>query len=199
MPTVNTVAMMDNTMNVMIWKRWITWRHQMETFSALLAICAGNSPVPGEFPAQRPVTQSFDVFLDLRLNKRLSKQWWGWWFETLSRPLWRHCNDQCVNMAQFTLFVSSISIGATLFSFVMSSSNGSVFRVAGPLWGKPPVAGGFPLQRASNSGFDVLFDVGLNKLLNKQPNRRWFETPRCLMWRHCNASTAWKTLWILYE
>ena len=32
------------------------WRHQMETFSALLAICAGNSPVTGEFPAQRPAT-----------------------------------------------------------------------------------------------------------------------------------------------
>ena len=64
----------------------------METFSALLAICAENSPVPGEFPAQRPVTRSFDIFFDLRLNKRLSKQWWGWWFETLSHPLWRHRN-----------------------------------------------------------------------------------------------------------
>ena len=68
------------------------WRNQMETFSALLAICAGNSPVPGEFPTQRPVTRSFDVFFDLRLNKRLSKQWWGWWFETPSHPLWRHCH-----------------------------------------------------------------------------------------------------------
>ena len=68
------------------------WRHQMETFSALLAICAGISPVPGEFPPQRPVKRSFDVFFDLRLNKRLSKQSWGWWFETLSRPLWRQCN-----------------------------------------------------------------------------------------------------------
>ena len=68
------------------------WRHQMEIFSALLAICAGNSPVPGEFPAQRPVTRSFDVFFDLHPNKRLSKQWWGWWFETLSSPLWRHRN-----------------------------------------------------------------------------------------------------------
>ena len=48
----------------------------METFSALLAICAGNSPVPGEFPAQGPVTRSFDVFFDLRLNKRLTKQSW---------------------------------------------------------------------------------------------------------------------------
>ena len=43
----------------------------METFSALLAICTGNSPVPGEFPAQRPVTRSFGVFFDLRLNKQL--------------------------------------------------------------------------------------------------------------------------------
>ena len=68
------------------------WRHQMETFSALLAICAGSSPVPGEFPAQRPATRSFDVFFDLRLNKRLRKQPWGWWFETLSLPLRRHCN-----------------------------------------------------------------------------------------------------------
>ena len=68
------------------------WRHQMETFSALLAICARNSSVPGEFPAQRPVTQSFDVFFDLRLNKRLNKQSSGWWFEMPSCPLWRHCN-----------------------------------------------------------------------------------------------------------
>ena len=49
-------------------------------------------PGLGEFPAQRPVTRSFDVFFDLYLNKRLSKQSWGWWFETLSCPLWRHCN-----------------------------------------------------------------------------------------------------------
>ena len=69
------------------------WRHQMETFSALLAICAGNSPVPGEFPTQRPVTRSFDVYFDLRPNKRLSKQSWGWWFETLSCSLWRHRNE----------------------------------------------------------------------------------------------------------
>ena len=47
---------------------------------------------PGEFHAQRPVTRSFDVFFYLRLNKRLSKQSRGWWFETLSRPLWRHRN-----------------------------------------------------------------------------------------------------------
>ena len=111
------VWLVDFLLDVMVaWKQtW--WRHQMETFSALLALCAGNSPVPvnsphkgqweanmmtssngnifrvtgplcgeftgpGEFPTQRPVTQSFDVFFDLRLNKRLSKKPLGWWFET---------------------------------------------------------------------------------------------------------------------
>ena len=68
------------------------WRQQMETFSALLAICADNSPVPGELSAQRPVTRSFDIFFDLRLNGWLNKQSWGWWFETPSRPSWRHSN-----------------------------------------------------------------------------------------------------------
>ena len=52
----------------------------------------GEFTGPGEFPTQRPVTRSFDVFFDLRLNKRLSKQPWGWRFETLSWSLWRQCN-----------------------------------------------------------------------------------------------------------
>ena len=69
--------------------RMTWWRHQMETFSVLLALCAGNSPVTGEFPAHRPVTRRFDVFFDLRLDKRLSKQWWGWWFT------WRRNRDHC--------------------------------------------------------------------------------------------------------
>ena len=50
----------------------------------------GEFTGPGDFPTQGPVTRSFDVFFDLRLNKPLSKQSWGWWFETLSRSLWRH-------------------------------------------------------------------------------------------------------------
>ena len=91
------------------------WRHQMETFSAQLAFCAGNSPVTGESTAQRPVTRSSDVFFDLPLNKWLSKQWWGWWFETQSRPLWRHCNE---------------------YGVLPTSPNGNIFRVTGPLCGE---------------------------------------------------------------
>ena len=73
------------------------WRNQMETFSALLAPCAGKSPVTGEFPSQRPVTWSFDVFFDQRLNKQLSKQSGGWWFETPSCPIWHHYNENMAN------------------------------------------------------------------------------------------------------
>ena len=62
----------------------------METFPALLALCARNSSVTGEFPPQRPVVRNFGVFSDLRMNKRLSNQKsWGWWFKTPSRSLWR--------------------------------------------------------------------------------------------------------------
>ena len=71
-------------------KSW--WRHQMETFSALLALCEGNSPVTGEFSSQRPLTRNFDVFFDLRLNKWLNKSSRRRWFEMPSRSLWRHCN-----------------------------------------------------------------------------------------------------------
>ena len=70
----------------------------METFSAVLAFCAGNSPVTGEFPAQMLVMQSFDVFFDLYLNIQLSKQSRGWWFEMPLCPLWRHYNEKLVNI-----------------------------------------------------------------------------------------------------
>ena len=80
-----------NTTSNDTWYTW--WRHQMEIFSALLALCAGNSPVTGEFPAQSPVTRSFNVFFDLCLNKQLRKQSRRLWFETPSRSLWRHCNE----------------------------------------------------------------------------------------------------------
>ena len=84
---------------------WIhySWRrHQMEAFSALLALCEGNSPVAGEFPSQRPVTRSFDVFFDLCLNKRLNEQSWGWWFQTPSCSLRRHCNEQITQPQEHT-------------------------------------------------------------------------------------------------
>ena len=84
------------------WWRHQMFRHQMETFSVLLTLCVGNSPVTGEFPTQKPGTRSFDVFFDLCLNKRLSKQSWGWWSETPSHPLWRHNNVQPISASPET-------------------------------------------------------------------------------------------------
>ena len=67
------------------------WRHQMGTFSALLAICAGHSPVTGEFPAHSPVTRSMFVLICAWINGSVNNGEAGD-FETPSRPLWRHCN-----------------------------------------------------------------------------------------------------------
>ena len=79
------------------------WRHQMETYSSLLALWAGNSPVTGEFPPQKPVTRRFDVFFDLCLNKRLSRHSWRRWFETQSYSLWRYCNAMLWKINMFFL------------------------------------------------------------------------------------------------
>ena len=100
-----------------LWVPWENicawWRHEMGTFSALLALCAGNSPVTGEFPAQRPVTWSFDVFLDLHPNSCLSKQSWCLWFETPSRSLWRHCNGCSIKIWQIIyVSVNWVTIGS---------------------------------------------------------------------------------------
>ena len=148
------------------------WRHQMETFSALLALCAGNSPVPGELPAQRPVTRRFDVLFDLRLNKRLSKQSWGWWFETPSGPLWRHCN------------VTAPPSGAndTWWRHQMESFSALLAICAG----NSLVTGEFPVKRPVTQNFDVFFDLRQNKRLSKHWWGWWLETPWRSLWRHCN-------------
>ena len=76
-------------------------------------VTAGNSPVTGEFPLHRPVTRSFDVFFDLRLNKRLSKQSRRRWFGTPSRSLWRHCNVVPNSDPVIWAAVGSFGVGET--------------------------------------------------------------------------------------
>ena len=89
----------------------------METYSALLALCAGNSSVTGEFPSQRSVARSIDVFFNLRLNKQLSKQSCGWWFKMPSRSLWRHCNGNGISYTSKTSFFHwTRALGLFLFA-----------------------------------------------------------------------------------
>ena len=145
----------------------------MEEFSALLALCAGtgNSPVTGEFPSQRPVKRSFEVFFSLRLKKRLSKQSRGWWFETPSRSLWCHCNAKnfSTEVANPWKWISWIictlqwrhnehdgvskhrRIVCLLIRFFRRrSKKRSKLRVTGLYEGNQPVTGRFPSPRVGN-------------------------------------------------
>ena len=115
---VESLSLRDNTLLSISW-----WRHQMETFSALLANYAGNSPVSGDFPAQRPATRSFDVFFDQRPNKRLSKQSWGWWFETHPPPLWRDSNVPMSFSRWMLIYVWFVISDMTIFTGDFQSSN----------------------------------------------------------------------------
>ena len=134
---------------------------------------------PGEFPAQRPVTRSFDIFFDLHLNKRLSKQSWGWWFEMLSCPLWHHCNEivcylglmdkteknthkgKTISLTQSNLKKKS----AMIFFFVFKKKHADILK-----WKHFPRYWPFvrgihqtPVRRS----FDVFFDLRLNNRLSK--------------------------------
>ena len=111
----------------------------METFSSLLVLCVGNSPVTGEFPSQRPVTQSFDVFFDLCLNKQLSKKSRGWWFEMPSRSLYAHydvivmiIHDIMLNRAWWCLKVCKYA-RLELTKDIPSQ----IAKFMGPTWGPP--------------------------------------------------------------
>ena len=175
-------------------------------------LCAGNSPVSGEFPAQRPVTRSFDVFFDLCLNKPLGKQSWGWWFETPSHRLWRHCNGPSLFAHRW--FMSHVRQQSQSHQTQLARVPGQLHKVSllqrndvikwkhfPRYW--PFVRGihqspvNSPLQRQVTRSFDVFFDLRLNKRLSKQWWGWWFETPSWSLWRHCNGarfSIRWDVL-----
>ena len=76
------------------------------------------------------------------------------------------------------------------FTSLMTSSNGNIFRVTGPLCGEFTGPGEFHAQRPVTRRFDVFFDLRLNKRLSKQPGGWWFDTPSWSLWRQCNALKA---------
>ena len=91
--------------------------------------------------------------------------------------------------------VISLSEAPSLCHTMMTSSNGNIFRVTGPLCGEFTGPGEFPTQRPVTRSFDVFFDLRPNKQLSKQPRGWWFETPPWSLWRQCNTHTA--TAWSL--
>ena len=77
-----------------------------------------------------------------------------------------------------------ISLDLHVWQFMMTSSNGNMFRVTGPLW---PVTSGFPSLRPVTRSFEAFFDLRLSKWLSKQLRRRWLETSSRSLWCHCNV------------
>ena len=92
------------------------WRHQMETFSALLVLCARNSPVTGEFPAQRSSDTELRCFFDLRLNKRLSKK--------------REAGDLRRHRAHYDVIVMNASINESSLPLVSVTLVARLFEIA---------------------------------------------------------------------
>ena len=146
------------------------WRHQMETFSALLALCAGNSLV---ILTKASDAELWCFFFDLRLNKRLSKQWWGWWFEMPSRPLWRHCSTYrsdgllCTGWddlwTDWGHLVLEEDDAWTWWRHQMETFSALLAICAG----NSPVPGEFPAQSPLTRSLDIFFDLRLNKRLSK--------------------------------
>ena len=120
-------------------------------------------------------TAGFDVFFSVNLNKRLKKQSSCLWFEMLWCSLWRHSNGirkdknqvlKCLKVARYSKWFLQKMTSKTklhnLTNIMMTSSNGSIFRVTGHCAGNSPVSGEFPTQRPVMQSFDVYFDLRPN-------------------------------------
>ena len=87
-----TSSIVTSQAHILSWPTFLMMTSSNGNIFRITGPLCGEFTGPSEVPTQRPVTWRFDVFLDLRLNKRLSKQPRGWWFETPSWSLWRQCN-----------------------------------------------------------------------------------------------------------
>ena len=91
--TLQHSLLIEMGVGIRVWASNYIQPNEWDIITHPLALCSGNSSVTGEFPSQIPVTQSFDVFFGPRLSGRLSTHSGRQWFQTASRSLWRHCND----------------------------------------------------------------------------------------------------------
>ena len=173
----------------------------METFSALLPLCAGNSSVIREFPSQRPVTRSSDIIFDLSWY-RLSKQSCGWWYETPSRWIWRHCNELSVCCVVIIHCYNELTeINAHMFlcglAFLVSiqcHDDVIKWRLFSALLafcaGNSPVTGEFPSQRASDA--ELWHFLWSAPWINGWVNNR----DACDLRRHrCHMTSLWCEAW----
>ena len=186
----------------------IKWKH----FPRYWPFVRGIHPVTGEFPA---VTRSFDVFIDLlRINRWVNNGEAGDLRHLLAHYdiIVMVClvsvgvTVNCWSMCSISPCPSGLlhrqwgivwflqcqwsdleGYGSTdrYRSNMMTSSNGNIFHVTGPLWGKSTDHRWIPLTKVNGMQIWCFFDLRLNKRLSKQSRRRWFETPWHPLWRIC--------------
>ena len=149
----------------------------METFSALLAICTGNSPVPGEFPAQRPVTRSFHVILICAwINRWVNNR------EAGDLRRYRAHYDVIVmyfpvaRLSAAMLLIVEQVISSRKVNVIRDDVRSCAFPMTCPLC-RSLVTGGFPTKEPVFSSFDVFCVISLKKLLNENSSVRRVETP----------------------
>ena len=147
------------------------WRHQMETFSELLAICAGNSPIAG-----------------YSITDGIQKFWWqiniSQFFGLLSVYVYFtqrvSANNFVYNSAFKKMYKNVVcQLSDILFRLHMTSSNGTIFCVNGPVWRQLTGHWWIPLKKrpvTRSLDIDVFFDLCQNKRLSKNSTRRWFES-----------------------
>ena len=133
------------------------WRHQMETFSALLTLCEGNPTVTGGFQSQRTVARSFDVFFDLRLNKWLSKQSRRRWFKSSlwCVILWRLLKIDIISFLNENYFIIKVH-GILFFGFLLSErQHGLRSR--------------FGVKQATRHNLDQCWSISSNTYVTRDP------------------------------
>ena len=135
------------------------------------------------YPPRGPIIYSSEESWEMMKGSQLQK-WHDWRCIVQIRNTWCSIGK---TKGTYVVFSTKIVISAGLFHCMMTSSNGSIFRVTGPLCGNSPVTGEFPAQRPVTRSFDVFFDLRLNKRLSKQSCDWWFETPSRPLWRHSNG------------
>ena len=156
-----------------------------ESIFRVTGLCAGNSAVTGEFPAQMAVTRKMLSF---------ENQVWFNKDNLEGNVIFAVTTVAVDGLAPFIATVWHIQQPIVM----MTSWNGNIFRVTGPLCGEFSGPGEFPEQRPVTHSFDVFFDLRLNKRLSKQSRGWWFDTLSHPLWPHCNGCTPfiyWTCTW----
>ena len=141
-------------------------------------------------PSQRGSEASFDASFHVRLanywtNNRVAGDLRHPDFYVTS-PWWLHQQDGCCSLPWHHSEPALLGLPFKQ-KYMMTSSNGNIFRVTGLLCGEFTGHRWIPRTKASARSFDVFFGLRLNKQLSKQSWGWWFETPSCSLWRKCNG------------